>query len=258
MRTDIQHNPISPPIKVEKDLLNTLLEFGGFPEPFVKQEKRFYNRWQLLKKQQMLQEDIRDITLIHESSQLELLASLLQHQAGQVANYSNLSIKARASDQTIKRWISLLESCYYCFTLKPWTHNISRSLLKEPKIYLWDWSVIKDKGARVENFIASHLLKAVHLWNDLGLGNYELYYLRNRNKKEVDFIVIRDSKPWFLVEAKYSYKSGLSESLYYYQKQTNAPHAFQVAFDLEYVEKDCFAYKDPVIVSASTFLSQLV
>lgn len=258
VRTKIPTSPISLPQKIEQDSISSLLEFGGFPEPFIKQDKRFYNRWQLLRKQQILKEDIRDITLVHEVSQLELLASLLGHQAGQLVNYSNLSIKVRTSDQTIRRWVSILESCYYCFIVRPWARNISRSLIKEPKIYMWDWSIVKDKGARIENFIASHLLKAVHLWNDLGLGDYELYYLRNKDKREVDFVVVKDNKPWFLVEVKASYKAGLSESLYYYQAQTGATHAFQVVFDLEYVEKDCFEYTSPIIVPASTFLSQLV
>ena len=63
---------------------------------------------------------------------------------------------------------------------------------------------------------------------------------------------------WFIVEAKSFYKSGLSQSLYYYQAQLKVPHAFQVALDLPYVEQNCFNYNKPIIVPALTFLSQLI
>lgn len=89
----------------------------------------------------------------------------------------------------------MLESFYCCFTLKPWTKNISRSLLKEPKVFLWDWSEIKDLGARTENFIVSHLLKAVHFWTDAGLGKYDLFFIRDKDQREVDFIVTPDDEP---------------------------------------------------------------
>jgi hypothetical protein len=123
---------------------------------------------------------------------------------------------------------------------------------------LWDWSTIKNEGARFENLIASHLLKAVHFWSDRGFGDYELYFIRDKEKREVDFLVTKNDQPWFLVEAKYSGNNSISENLYRFQKQLNASHAFQVVFNTEYVSADCFLEKTPVIIPASTFLSQLI
>jgi predicted AAA+ superfamily ATPase len=258
LRTSITNEPISMPKEISNDLYEALLEFGGFPEPFIKQNKRFYTRWKNLRYQQMLKEDIRDSSQIHEISQLELLSHILQYQSAQLLNYSSLSKKIRVSDQTIRRWIELLKAYYYCFIITPWYHNISRSLLKEPKIYLWDWSIVEDKGGKIENFIACHLFKAVNFWSDTGLGKYNLHYLRDKDKKEVDFLVTENNKPWFLVEVKSSAKESISKNLYYFQKQTGAKHAFQVVFDLPYVDKDCFTYTKPIIVPAKTFLSQLI
>lgn len=130
--------------------------------------------------------------------------------------------------------------------------------MKEPKIYLWDWSLVSDPGARKENFIASHLLKAVHFWEDIGLGEYRLYYLRDKEKREVDFIVTKNDQPWILVEVKSSQNGGLSKSLFYYKNLTQAPYAFQVNFDMEFEPGNCFNSSEPVHVSAKTFLSQLV
>lgn len=117
---------------------------------------------------------------------------------------------------------------------------------------------IKDRGARAENFIANHLHKAVHFWTDIGLGKYELFYLRTIDKEEVDFLVTKDGEPWFLMEAKCSSNNSISEYLYKYQEITGAKHAFQVVMDLDYVDRDCFEFQKPIIVPAITFLSQLI
>jgi predicted AAA+ superfamily ATPase len=154
--------------------------------------------------------------------------------------------------------IEVLKSFYYCFTIQPWAHNVVRSLIKEPKIYLWDWSLNSDVGARAENFIASHLLKAVHFWTDRGWGDYALYYLRDKEKREVDFLIVKEGKPWILAEVKHSDKGCPSKSLYYFQEMLGAEHALQVALDMDYVDQSCFDSSKPLIVPAKTFLSQLI
>ena len=148
-------------------------------------------------------------------------------------------------------------SLHYGFLLRPWFQNVAKGLRKEPRWFLRDWAEVADAGARAETLIACHLLKAVDAWNDLGLGRYELRYLRDKQQREVDFVVIRDRKPWFLVEVKHA-ETKLSPTLAYYQTQLKVPHAFQVVLDLPYEAADCFTVKTPVVVPARTFLSQLV
>lgn len=254
----LTNQEIRKPKLIAPKLFQVLFDFGGFPEPFIKQDRRFLNRWKRLRREQLFYEDIRDLTRIQENSQLEVLASLIQQQAGQLVNYSNLANKVNVTVDTICRWFKTLNTFYYCFTIRPWTKNISRSLLKEPKVYLWDWSDIADVGAKAENFVASHLLKAVHFWTDYGFGDYDLYFLRDKEKREVDFLVTKDHKPWFLVEVKHSSNPALNKNLFIFQKQTKAPHAFQVAFDMKPITQDCFAYHEPIIVPVQTLLSQLV
>lgn len=246
------------PHKIEEEDFKALFDYGGFPEPFIKRSSQFYTRWKRLRTQQLFQEDLRDLTRIQELGQIQLLAELLKLQAGQLTQYTELAKKVNVSVDTIRRWIKTLKSFYYCFSVRPWSKNISRSLLKEPKIYLWDWSIIDDLGARRENFIASHLLKAVHFWTDRGLGDYELYFLRDKEKREVDFLVVKNKVPYFLVEVKSSENKGISPALFYYQQATQAQFALQVVFDKEYVDKNCFISPQPLIVPATTFLSQLV
>ena len=104
--------------------------------------------------------------------------------------------------------------------------------------------------------MACHLLKAVEGWSDLGYGDFSIHYLRDKAKREVDFVVTRDNAPWFLVEVKKS-KENLSGSLAYFQQKTHAKHAFQAIVEAEYVDGDCFAYHDPISVPAKTFFESI-
>ena len=252
----IQEEIRSPEPIAENDWI-ALLEHGGFPEPFLQRSQAFSRRLRTMRKDQLFREDIRDGTRIQELGQLELLAELLRKQSAESLSYHSLANKVGVSIDTVRRWLEVLKSFYYCFSIQPWSKNIARSLIKEPKLYLWDWSLVDEEGHRNENVVASHLLKAVHFWNDRGFGEYGLYYLRTKDKIEVDFIVTKNEKPWFLVEVKTKAK-GISPALYHFQKATGASHAFQVAFDLPFVNKDCFTEHEPIMVPAQTFLSQLV
>jgi uncharacterized protein len=249
---------IQKPKKLAKDLFQGLLDFGGFPEPFLKQQKAFYNRWQKLRSEQLFEMDIREVTKIHEIKQMKFLAMLIKQQASELITYANYAKQVRVSADTIQTWIEALESFYYCFRIAPWSTNIARSLAKQPKVYLWDWASIDDKGARNENLVASHLLKAINFWEDRGMGKYGLYFIRDKEKREVDFIVTKNNIPWFLVEVKSSSNHSISKDLHYFQQLTKAKHAFQVVMDLPYQQIDCFTFTTPVIVPALTFLSQLV
>ncbi|MDA1277642.1 MAG: hypothetical protein O2960_26890 [Verrucomicrobia bacterium] len=81
--------------------------------------------------------------------------------------------------------------------------------------------------------------------------------MRDKQKREVDFLVVRDRKPWFLVEVKLT-DANLSPSLAYFQAQTKAVHAFQVVLNLPFEQSDCFQIHHPIVVPAKTFLSQLL
>lgn len=248
---------IRPPKSISDENWHALIQHGGFPEPFVQRSLEFSRRWRILRKDQLFKEDIRDGTRIQELAQLELLAELLRKQAAQSMDYQSLALKVGVSVDTVRRWLGVLKSFYYCFSLQPWSKNITRSLIKEPKLYLWDWSLIDDEGQRHENLVASHLLKAVHFWTERGWGEYGLYYLRTKDKVETDFVVVKDGNPWFLVEVK-TKDRGLSPALYRFQEETKAPFAFQVVMNLPFVDKSCFEVKEPIVVPARTFLSQLV
>jgi predicted AAA+ superfamily ATPase len=197
------------------------------------------------------------MTRIQELGQLTTLAQLLADRSGGQVVYASLARTIRVSENTIRNWIEALSSLHYGFVVRPWHKNVSKALRKEPKWFLRDWSAIDDAGKRAETFCASHLLKAVEGWTDLGLGEFELRYVRDKQKREVDFLVVRDGEPWFLAEVKHSDEE-LSPALEHFQRQLRCDHAFQVVVEADYVDADCFSYHDPVIAPAQTFLSQLL
>ncbi|MBI4243650.1 MAG: ATP-binding protein [Planctomycetes bacterium] len=247
-----------PSRKISEDAFKALWVHGGYPEPFIKRDARFSNRWQSLRIQQLLREDVHDFTQIHQLAQLETLVKLLQNHSSRQLIYSTFSRDIQVTVDTIKRWINALCSLHLGFVIRPWFKNISRSLRKEPKWFLRDWAAIENEGNKAETFVACHLLKAVEGWTDMGLGRFQLCYLRNKEQKEVDFVVIRDEKPWFLVEVKLHDES-IHPYLRYYQTQLGVPFAFQVVVDANYIDADCFAStRGPIVVPAKTFLSQLL
>jgi hypothetical protein len=254
-------NPIDKFFKAPQDIAEidfaALYKFGGFPIPFLNRDEQVYNQWKRTRRLQLFREDMRDLTNIHEISQLELCAQILGHQSGCILNRSTIAKKLQVSIQTIGRWVEVLKQFYYAFTIKPWSKNIPNSLIKEPKVYLHDWASVSDEGARFENFIACHLKKSIDFWTESGLGEFELYFLRDKKQREVDFLITRDQEPWIMIEAKTAVHS-ISHSMHYYLEQLKTPFAFQVTKNMDYVNTDCFAKTGAFIVPAKTLLSQLI
>jgi hypothetical protein len=256
VRTELPQTEIEAPAEVAGGDWDALWEHGGFPEPFLRREARFTRRWRSLRQGQLSREDLREVAAVRDLGTIEVLMQLLAERSGSQLIYSHLANEIQASVDSVRRWIDLLARMHYGFLVRPWFANVARSLRKEPKWFLRDWSGIAGEGARAETFVACHLLKAVETWTDLGLGDYELRYLRDTQKREVDFLVVRDRKPWFLVEAKLS-ETVLSPFLAAFQSQIKAAHAFQAVMNLPYEAADCFKVHRPTVVPARTLLSQL-
>jgi len=246
---------VRPPAPLPEDDWQALLRFGGFPEPLTLRDVAFQRRWRKLRRQQLIREDIRDLTRIEELPQLEMTADLLSARSGESLVVANLARDVGVSPHTLKAWVNTLCDFHHGFLLRPWHRNVSSTLRKEPKWYVRDWSALDDPGKRFETFVACHLLKAVQGWTDLGIGDFELRYLRDKQQREVDFLVVRDGEPWFMVEAKHQ-DTRPSPALEHFQKQTKAAHAFQVVETLPYEDASPYRHSSPLAVPARTLLSQ--
>lgn len=182
--------------------LTALMVYGPFPEPLLSQDMRKARLWRRNHEQLIVREDLRDLSRLPELDRIEMLNALLPDRVGSLFSMASVGRDLEVSIPTVKRWITYLKALYYLFEVKPWYRGIRRSLRREGKIYLWDYGAIPNEAARFENLVASHLLKTCHFWTDRGDGDFELRYLRDKQKQEIDFLIVRDGVPWLPVEVK--------------------------------------------------------
>lgn len=235
------------------DIFSALFTFGGFPEPFSKQSVRTLRRWHNERIDRIVREDIRDIELIRDLSRLEILTSILPSKVGSLFSLNSLRQDLQVTHKTVMTWVEILERFYYHFRIYPFSGKTIKSLRKEPKIYLMDWSPIEDPGIRLENMVASHLLKFTHFLHDTEGYKAELYYLRDIEQREVDFLVTLNKKPWFAVEVKQTQQE-LARPLNYFGERLKIPFLYQVIA----TEKIDIIQDNVRIMSASKFLNGLV
>lgn len=243
--------------KTMQNYFENLWQFGPFPEPFLAGDKRFLNLWQIERVGRLVKEDLRDISRIQELSQIEMLVSLLPERAAGVLSIRSLREDLEVAYGTMKLWIDYLKQVYYLFELKPYSANMPRALKKEGKVYLYDWSEVEDEGARFENMVGCHLLKYAHFQTDTGQARLELYYLKNKQKQEIDFLLVKDKKPWLPIEVKLNDES-LSKNWLFYFKYLPCKFGIQLVKRPGVRKRVAIGEAEVLVVSADYFLSLLV
>lgn len=214
------------------ECLNRILAVGGFPEPFIDGTHEFAKRWRSTHLDRILKEDLLELEPVRSIKKIEILVDLLAERVGSTINMASLARDLEVSPHSIKKWIGILESLYVIFVVPPYSRNIARALLREPKIYFHDTGrVITESGARFENAVACALLKWQMEREDLSGDKCQLYYVRDKEKREVDFLVETDRKIELLVEAKVS-DAHLSPHLAYYNQKLRPKRAVQLVHQL--------------------------
>ncbi|MCF8127433.1 MAG: ATP-binding protein [Deltaproteobacteria bacterium] len=191
--------------KNSEKVLDNLLETGGFPEPFLEGSQTYYNRWKKSHLDIILRQDLIDLENIQQISSVETLIQLLKKRVGSPISYRSLAEDLQCSDKTVKRWLSVLETMYVVFKVTPFHKNISRSLLKAPKYYFYDTGqVMGNPGTKLENLVACALLKEIQFREDCLGQQWNLFYLRDKDGREIDFLIARNEVPYLMVEVKWS------------------------------------------------------
>ena len=194
----------SAPTGETSEAFRSIWELSGFPEPFIKGKKAFWLTWSAAYGQQIVRDDLLTVADIRNLDNVETLFALIPSRVASPVSINNLAGDIQVAFDTVKNWLLLFDSFYLTFRLSPWTAKISRSILKEKKIYLFNFPVIEDEAARFENLVAMEFLRAVETWNDCGWGKFSLHYLRNKDKQEVDFLIANNNRPFLLAETKLS------------------------------------------------------
>lgn len=199
-----------------------LCELGGFPEPFLKGTALFLRRWQDQYLDRLIREDSRDYAAVQRLEALDLLARLLPQRVSAPCSYLSLARDVEVSPIAIRAWLTLMETLFLGFRLYPFHYKIHRAVKKEPKWYFFQWTYVEDPAARFENYLAVQLRTACASWSQQGYGRWELYYLRDQDRREVDFVICCDLKPVALIEAKQAAQAWPS-GLHYYGQRLRIP-----------------------------------
>ena len=210
-----------------KGAVEKLLKFGGFPEPYSLADDRHLRRWHIQRLNRLIGTDLKDWEDVKDLDRIHALAEELPQRVGSPLSMASLAHDIEADFKTVKRWLGILSSLYYSFQIAPYGSKKIRAVKKEQKLYMWDWSQVEAPGIRFENMVASHLLKYCHYMEDVEGYNMELRFIRDTDKREIDFVVMKKNKPLFAVECKQGERS-VSPHIFYFQERTSIPHFYQV------------------------------
>lgn len=213
--------------------LDRLIEQGGFPEPLLQNEKTEVDRWRNQYIDGLVRTDVLDFEKIHDFKAIQLIFEMLRRKVGSPISFTSIARDVQISPSTVIKYVQILEALYIIFRVTPYSRNIARAILKEPKIYFFDNGlVVGNEGAKLENFVALSLLKSFLAENDNLGKKISLQYLRTRNGQEVDFAKINtDGQIDEIIEVKNT-NNQLSKSLKYFSLKYDLP-AVQVVKNLQ-------------------------
>jgi predicted AAA+ superfamily ATPase len=210
--------------------VTTLLKLGGFPEPFLRGDARAARRWSLQYRERLVRDEVPKLERIDDLASLELLTHRLPALVGSPLSINNLREDLEKAFKTVKNWLFVLEKLYHTFPVAPLGGSTLRAVKKERKFYLYDWSLIEDEGFRFENMVGSHLLKWVHYQYDIEGMAWALQYFRDRDGREVDFVLTQNEVPKILIECKLT-ETQPSDSLLHLKRRFPKARAIQLVFN---------------------------
>lgn len=210
-----------------REAMTTLNKFGGFPEPLFAAKENFLRQWRDSRLDRLVNQDLGSLEALRNLPLVEQLMMLLPPRIGSPLSINGLREELEVHFATVKHWMELLENVYYGFFLRTYSKKIGRMLKKESKWYLWDWTEIDNPAARFENLVAVHLHKYVDFMRDTGQAALSLHYVRDKEKREVDFLICDNRKPALLVECKLA-DDAPAASLMHYAEMLKVPHAVQL------------------------------
>lgn len=233
--------------------LDKLLTYGGFPEPFLSNDLIEADRWRLQYTNSLLSTDVFEFEIIQNLKAMKLVFELLRTKVGSPVSYQSIAEDVAISPSTVKKYIQILEALYIIFKVTPYSKNIARSILKEPKIYFFDTGLVQgDESTKLENLVAVSLLKHACFKTDIYAENYFLHYLRTKEGQEVDFTLVLKDKPIQIIEVKLT-DGDVSPALKMFHEKYHYP-AVQVVKNLR-TEYQRGGIK---VLKAQDFLSELI
>lgn len=233
--------------------LARLMARGGFPEPCLAEQDEEAERWRRQYFTDLIREDVVEFSRLHEVNAMRLFVELLRERVGSPLSLASIARDLAVSPTTLKRYLDILQALYIVFTVQPWHRNVARAILQTPKVYFFDTGLVRgDEGVRLENAVATMLLKHVHFLQDARGKSVGLHYIRTKDGAEVDFALSEDNRLTHLIECKLADNAPHRALAGFAQKFPEA-QAVQLVRDLRQEE-----YRTPVrITHAADWLAEL-
>ncbi len=217
----------SPDISIESILeesaqatsdVSDWLQLGGFPEPFLMGSRAKMLRWWSQYTVRVTEEDMRDLTALTSVEMMRQLVSIMPSRIGNPLSINSLREDLETSFETAKRYTRNMAQLFFIFEVPAYHRKIHRAVKKEKKVYFYNHAILDDPGHRLENAVAVALNKWVSSLNERALGEAELFYLRDQDRREVDFLITLNRTPAILFEVKQSELQPSTAGLYYHRR----------------------------------------
>ncbi len=204
-------HPISVRELVEKEgmtaklALEQLMVRGGFPEPCLASEPIHADRWRAQYFTDLIREDVLEFSRLQEINTMRLFVEVLRERVGSPLSLASIARDLAVSPMTLKNYLEVLKALFIVFTIPPYHKNIARAILKSPKVYFFDTGLVKGSpGVKLENAVATMLLKKIEFLRDSQGSDVGLHYVRTKDGAEVDFALSHAGELTHLIEVKRS------------------------------------------------------
>lgn len=159
-----------------------------------------------------IERDVKQIMNISQEGSFAKFLSVAAARTGQLLNYSDMARDCDVSISTVKSWISVLNTSGLIYLLYPYSNNITKRVVKTPKLYFYDtglvcylcrlWDSVSARdgimaGALMETYVISEIIKS-YIHNGL---SPRMYFYRNKDGKEID-LILEENMTLFPVEIK--------------------------------------------------------
>lgn len=196
LSADFMPQPVNP---LEYDEVISAIVCGGYPEALQRSNGR-RTRWYRSYIEAIVRRDIKEVFQLQKLDEMAQLLKLLASISSETLNYASLGKAVQMDNKSVQKYTSALENLYLIKRIPAWHRNELKRAIKQPKIHFVDTGLLcavraineaairSDRnlmGALMETWVCSELLKAIAASDD----ECQLFHYRDKNKREVDFIL---------------------------------------------------------------------
>jgi len=191
-----------------KNMYKEYVLFGGYPKVVLEKslEKKERYIYQII--DTYVKKDIRDLAKIKDVQKFNNLLKILAAQSGQLLNVAKLADTCSLSKPTVEKYLFILENTYIIKLVHPFSSSARVEVVKTPKIFFYDTGIMELLWIKTfpQNFVGNTFETSVFAELSKKYGEQNVYFWRNRNQNEIDF-VLRLKNKLLPVEVKSNFRN---------------------------------------------------